>query len=70
MDALSRHTLICRTAEVTFELTYRSKDSPKEGIPVAQAVRAVLTHDRYCKEKNISPSLDMTITVKEEDARI
>lgn len=64
------HTLIVLTPEVTFELTYRSKEDPKDGIPVAQAVRAVNTHDAYCKKHNLEPSLDMTIKVKEKDARV
>lgn len=58
------HTLVVWTPECTFELTYRSNNDPKDGVPVAQAVRAVNVHDLYCKENNLTPSIDMTIRVK------
>ena len=61
---IPEHTLVVWTPEVTFELTYRSVEYPDKDIPVAQAVRAVNTHDTYCKQNNLTPSIDMTIKVK------
>ena len=68
--SIPEHTLVCWTPEVTFELTWRSKENPDEGVPLVQAVRAINVHHQYCKENNLTPSLDMTIRVKEKNARI
>ena len=62
----SEHTLIVSDGEINFELTYTSIDDPKDGIPVAQVVRAQMTYDNYLRHfnKDRSKMANLVISVK------
>ena len=68
MQTLSKeHTLLVSDGEICFELTYHSKDDPKDEIPLVQVVRAQMTYDNYLKhfKKDRSRMANLKITVKE-----